>query len=177
MFDLDGFIERCRRAVLEPEPVESVRALLQEVVSDRRSVAAALPATRAELDVLYVGPDVNVMKVVWGPGMEFPPHDHLTWACVGMYGGVERNRLYRLVDDRPTICGGFEIGEGDVGVLDADVIHAVANPRTRQFSAAIHVYGGGFTELPRSNWLGDPPVRAPASIEHTQAVFEQANER
>jgi hypothetical protein len=44
-------------------------------------------------------------------------------------------------------------------------------------TAAIHVYGGDFLTLPRSNWVGDPPTRVPASVEETRAMFEAANGR
>jgi hypothetical protein len=43
--------------------------------------------------------------------------------------------------------------------------------------AAIHVYGGDFPSLPRTNWMGDPPRRRPAGIDATQQMFAAANER
>lgn len=69
-----------------------------------------------------------------------------------------------------------ELTEGEVGVLDHDAIHSVTNPHSRQLSAAIHVYGGDFVNLPRSNWIGDPPTKVPANIEHTKAAFDAAND-
>lgn len=175
MFDLDDFVGRCREAVREPDPVPAVREAVDAALTDRAAIRSALPAERAELEVLYAGADVTVVKVVWAPRMSFPTHDHLTWACIGMYGGAERNRLYHLADDEPVASGGFELVEGGVGTMDAQAVHSVLNPRRHEFAAAIHVYGGGFVELPRSNWLGDPPVRTPASVEYSQQVFAAAN--
>lgn len=175
MFDLDEFIDECKRAVGEPEPWLAVRELLAEALTDRASIVAALPVTRAELVPLHRGPEVTVFKVVWAPGMTFPPHDHLTWACVGLYGGSEANRLYRVDDGHLVETGGLRLDQGSVGVLDETAVHGVANPSTHDHSAAIHVYGGDFARLPRSNWIGDPPRREPASVEVSQAMFERAN--
>ena len=116
------------------------------------------------------------MKVVWAPAMTFPPHDHLTWACNGLYSGVEHNTLFRLEDDSLHPAGELVIGDGEIGILDADAIHAVRNPDPHRLSAAIHVYGGNFPQLPRSNWVGKPPARVPADIEHTKQIFASANQ-
>ena len=177
-FDLDAFIGHCRDAVTgEAEPWLAVREVLEEALSDRAAIAAALPVDRAELVPLYAGEDVTVVKVVWAPRMTFPPHDHLTWACNGLYAGTEHNTLFALDDERLRPTGEFVIEEGGIGVLDADAIHAVRNPDRRALSAAIHVYGGDFPSLPRTNWMGDPPRRRPASIEATRQMFAAANDR
>ncbi len=175
MFDLEEFIADCRRAAAEPEPWTAIRELLSRALADRASVAAALPATRAELTPLHAGPDVTIVKVVWAPRMTFPPHDHQTWACSGIYGGHERNRVHRLVDGSLVDTDGFDLDEGEVGFLDADAIHSVVNPRSQELSAAIHVYGGDFLRLPRTNWIGDPPVAQPADVEVTRAIFDAAD--
>jgi predicted metal-dependent enzyme (double-stranded beta helix superfamily) len=175
-FELDRFIEQCQVAVLESEPWLAVRDVLDEALSNRQAIAAALPVERAELVPLYVGSDVTITKVVWAPGMVFPPHDHLTWACNGLYAGCEHNTLYRWDGDdlRPT--GELLIDDGEIGILDVDAIHSVRNPDTRRVCAAIHVYGGDFPSLPRSNWVGEPPQRVAADIELTKQMFADANE-
>lgn len=175
MFDVDEFIASCRGIAAGFEPWTAARGILERALEDRSAVATALPATRAEIEVLHPGPEVVITKVVWGRGMSFPPHDHLTWACIGIYGGAERNTLYRVEDDGLVVSGGFELHEGDVGVMLDDEIHSVVNPRSTELSAAIHVYGGDFLELPRSNWMGDPPARVPAGIEYSKSLFEAAN--
>ena len=175
MFDLDEFVVRCREAAGEAEPWLAVRELLAEALTDKAAIAAALPATKAELAPIYRGTDVTIIKVVWGPEMTFPPHDHLTWACNGVYGGSEQNTLYRPDGDGLVEFDGFELRDGDIGILDQDAIHSVTNPHSRRLSAAIHVYGGDFIDLPRSNWMGDPAAKVPASIEQSQAIFEAAN--
>ena len=177
-FDLDRFIDGCRAAASrEAEPWLAVRELLEEALRDRRAVEAALPVTEAELAPLYLGPEVAVIKVVWAPRMTFPPHDHLTWACNGMYAGCEHNTLFRLADGELHHTGELLIEEGGIGILADDAIHAVQNPDATKLAAAIHVYGGDFPSLPRSNWIGEPPQRVAASLEQTKQIFAAANDR
>lgn len=176
-FEIDVFVDRCRRAVAdEPEPWLAVEEVFEDVLRDRAAIAATLPVERAELVPLYLGDDIMVAKVVWAPRMTFPPHDHLTWACIGLYAGSEHNSLFELDDDGLHPTGEFLLEDGGIGTLDRDVIHAVQNPDRHALSAAIHVYGGDFPSLPRSNWVGDPPQRRPASIEVTQRIFAGENE-
>jgi predicted metal-dependent enzyme (double-stranded beta helix superfamily) len=175
VFDLDEFITRCRSAAIDADPRGAVREVVAEALSRGSDLLDALPPTRAELELLHAGPDVTIAKVVWGRGMAFPPHNHLTWACTGIYSGCEVNRVYRFAGGRLVESGAFQLDEGQVGLLGDDAIHSVVNPRSDHLSAAIHVYGGDFVHLPRSNWIGEPPTQQPASIEVSQAIFEAAN--
>ena len=61
-------------------------------------------------------------------------------------------------------------------MLGRDVIHAVANP-LRQYTGAIHVYGGDFYAIPRSEW--DPETRAerPYDVHRAMKVFADADAR
>ena len=52
-------------------------------------------------------------------------------------------------------AGGRDLPAGDVLVLGDDVIHSVANTR-REFAMALHVYGGNFFTVERSEWDFDP---------------------
>jgi predicted metal-dependent enzyme (double-stranded beta helix superfamily) len=176
--DLDAFVASCcEAATRESEPWNAVRELLDEALRDRAAVAGALPVTKAELLPIYAGPEVTVVKVVWAPGMTFPPHDHLTWACNGLYSGCEHNTLFELDGETLREVGELRVDDGEIGVLDVDAIHAVRNPDTTRLSAAIHVYGGDFPNLPRSNWVGEPPRRERADIELTKRLFAEANEQ
>ena len=177
-FHVEDFIARCRDAVQgETEPWLAVGDVLDEALRDPDAIIRALPPTRSELVPLYVGPDVTVVKVIWAPEMEFPPHDHLTWACNGLYAGCEQNTLFEPDGAGLRRTGEFFIDNGGIGVLDADSIHSVRNPDARRFSAALHVYGGDFPSLPRSNWIGEPLRRVPADISVTQRLFAEANDR
>ena len=60
--------------------------------------------------------------------------------------------------------------------LGESVIHAVTNPLD-QITAAIHVYGGDFFAVPRSEWDPQTLEERAFDIEHAKRVFEESNQR
>jgi predicted metal-dependent enzyme (double-stranded beta helix superfamily) len=173
MFEVDDFIARCRAASHESEPRLAMKEVLAGAISDP-GLVAALPPTRAEIVPLHVDDELTILKVVWAPGMSVGPHDHRTWAAIGVYTGGEDNAFYRR--DGATIAGsgGRELRPGDVCLLGDDVIHAVTNP-TVEYAAAIHVYRGDFLAMARSEWTGTPLTERPIDHETRAAEFEAAN--
>ena len=115
-----------------------------------------------------------MIKVVWAPGMSLGPHDHRMWAAISIYSGGEDNTFYRRAGTGLTESGGRTLGPRDVCLLGDDVVHSVINPTTK-YAGAIHVYGGDFFTMPRSEWTGEPPTEEPYNVERTLAFFEAAN--
>ncbi len=171
MFDIDEFLSQCTEAVHESEPRLAVRDVLERAMRDPEGIARALPATTAELVPLHVSADLSVLKVVWAPGMRFRPHNHLTWAAIGLYGGQEDNTFYRRADGGLIESGGRELRTGDVALLGDDTIHAVKNPKA-SFTGAIHVYGADITNRPgRSEWDDDTGDEVDYDFDRTRAYF------
>jgi predicted metal-dependent enzyme (double-stranded beta helix superfamily) len=175
MFDIDGFIEECQRAMAETEPRLAIKEVVDRAVSVPGEVERALPPERAEIVPLHVSDDLSILKVVWAPNMRFRPHNHLMWATIGLYGGQEDNTFYRRVGAGLTSSGGRELLTGEAILLGDDTIHAVTNPR-RSYTGAIHVYGGNITARPgRSEWEEPQLQEVPYDFERTRKTFEQAN--
>jgi hypothetical protein len=61
-------------------------------------------------------------------------------------------------------------------VLGSSIIHAVRNSLDR-ITSAIHVYGGDFFAIPRSEWDPETFQEQPYDVEHTKRAFEEANSR
>ena len=177
MFDLDTFIDDCRTAARETQPRLAVKDVLARAIATPRAIDAALPTTKAELTPLYSSDDLTIMKVVWAPGMSIPPHDHLMWAAIGIYGGEEENTYFRRTPDGIVNSGGKHLSTSDATLLGDDTIHAVANPRQHAFTGAIHIYGGDFINKPRSIWDAETMEELPATGKTVQALFEEANAR
>jgi predicted metal-dependent enzyme (double-stranded beta helix superfamily) len=108
--------------------------------------------------------------------MIFKPHDHRTWAVIGIYTGREQNTFFRRADRGIAQHGTKELNAKDVASLGAATIHAVTNP-LEQITGAIHVYGGDFFATPRSEWDSKTLDERPFSMEHTTRAFEEANAR
>ena len=178
-FDLDRFISDCSAAVSESAPTKAVREIVARAVSEPTALQQTLgtPA-RAEIQRLHVSEELTVLNVIWAPGMTLMPHNHNMWAVIGVYGGREDNIFWRRCDNeshgRIEAAGAKSLGPGDVRPLGSEIIHSVTNP-TSKFTGAIHVYGGDFFTLERSEWDPENLEERPYDLEKNLGIFERAN--
>ncbi len=126
---------------------------------------------------IYSSPELSILKVVWAPGMSIPPHDHLMWAAIGIYGGREDNLFYRRSHAGLVTSGGKTLDVSDVTLLGDDTIHSVVNPLQRLYAGAIHIYGGDFMNQTRSMWDAETLEERPADGAASRLLFEEANAR
>lgn len=177
MFDKDRFIEECRAALGEHSPREAVTELLERALARPGEVEKAVGTpTQAGVETLFCSDELTVLNLVWGPEMTLYPHDHRMWAVIGIYGGREDNRFYRRADGMLKTMGTRTLERGDTIPLGDSIIHAVTNPLPR-LTGAIHVYGGDFFGVPRSEFDPDTLEERPYDVEHLKAVFEKSNDR
>lgn len=181
MFNLDQFIADCRAALAEDASPQAVREVVARAVSDPTAVLKGLGAPqRAEAQKLYHSDDLTILNVVWGPHMTIMPHNHEMWAIIGVYTGREDNILWRRLKDeaggRIEAAGAKALVEHDAFPLGRDIIHSVTNPIPR-LTGALHVYGGDFFGVERSEWDPETLLEQPYNIEKNMRLFEQANAR
>ena len=181
MFDLEQFIADCRAALAEDASPRAVREVVARAVSDPAAVLKGLGAPqRAEAQKLYHADDLTILNVVWGPQMTIMPHNHEMWAVIGVYTGREDNILWRRLQDetggRIEAAGAKALMEQDAFPLGRDIIHSVTNPVPR-LTGAIHVYGGDFFGVDRSEWDPETLLEQPYNVEKNMRLFEQANAR
>ncbi len=179
MFDLDRFIADCRAAVAEDPTHRAVRELVARTVAEPNAVLKGLgePA-RAVVDPLYRGDDLTILNVIWGPRMTIMPHNHNMWAVIGVYTGREDNVFWRRLPDSTgpqlEIAGGRAMAVKDAEPLGRDIIHSVTNPLDR-LTGAIHVYGGDFYAMGRSEWCPEFLTERPFDAAKGALLFEQSN--
>jgi predicted metal-dependent enzyme (double-stranded beta helix superfamily) len=103
--------------------------------------------------LLHSEPGLTVLHTVVNPGFVSPPHDHRTWAVIGVYDGQEDNTFYRLIEGNRSIeqIGRRSLKKGEVLTLCSEAIHQIANPLGRKL-IALHVYGKNIFETERSAW-------------------------
>jgi predicted metal-dependent enzyme (double-stranded beta helix superfamily) len=177
MFELERFVADCRAALKESVPQLAIKELIERAVSRPPDVEKALGTPKlAGIDTLYRSPELTILNTVWAPGMFLYPHDHRMWAAIGLYGGREGNAFYRRTAEGLKPAGVKELGSTDTILLGKSAIHAVTNP-LRQFTGAIHVYGGDFFGTPRSEWDPQTLEERAWDIERAKLVFDEANER
>jgi predicted metal-dependent enzyme (double-stranded beta helix superfamily) len=177
MFEIDGLITSCQAALEESRPQLAIREIVERAVSEPGGVERALGTpTRAEIRTLYRSPQLTILNLIWGPRMSLYPHDHRMWAVIGLYGGQEDNVFYRRTGSGLVGAGGKRLEHSDTVLLGETVIHSVENPLD-QLTGAIHVYGGDFFGVPRSEWDPTTLQERPYDVENVKRLFEESNER
>jgi predicted metal-dependent enzyme (double-stranded beta helix superfamily) len=179
MFDLDQFVADCRAALAEDRSLAAVREVVARAVSEPAAVLKALgEPKRAEVQTLYRAADLTVLNLIWGPRMTIMPHDHRMWAVIGIYTGREDNIFWRRVAGRAggriEAAAARALSEREAVPLGRDIIHSVTNPIPR-LTGALHVYGGDFFGVPRSEWDPETLREQCYDVEKLRRLFEEAN--
>jgi predicted metal-dependent enzyme (double-stranded beta helix superfamily) len=179
MFDLDRFIADCRDAVGADPTHKSAREVVAGAVCEPNAVLATLgEPQRAGVTPLYRSDNLTILNVIWGRGMTIMPHDHRMWAVIGVYTGREDNIFWRRLHDsdanRIEAAGAKSLGVRDAEPLGRDIIHSVTNPLTR-LTGAIHVYGGDFYGVIRSEWDPESLLERTYDFALHRRLFEEAN--
>lgn len=175
---LEQLIADCRAARAADPTHKAVREVLARAVSEPARILAALgEPSRAGIQTLYHAPELTILNVVWAPRMTIFPHNHRMWALIGIYTGREDNIFWRrLPGGRIEAAGAQSLCESDAAPLGADIIHSVTNPIAR-LTGAIHVYGGDFFAVERSEWDPETLTEQRYDAAKTLRYFEEENAR
>lgn len=150
---------------------------MQRAFRDPGAVLASLgEPVKPGITPLYKTDELTVLNVVWAPHAVIRPHNHQTWAVIGVYSGREDNIFWKRLKDAPNrieAAGARALSTGDVTPLGPDIIHSVVNP-IDALTGAIHVYGGDFFEIERSEWDPGTLIEAPYDMAKTRALFGEA---
>ena len=179
MFDVGRLVADCRAAHAADRSHKAVREVLASAVSDPGAVLKALgEPTRAGINELFRSDALTIINVVWAPKMMVMPHNHRMWAVIGIYTGREDNVFWRRVPDDPSgrveAAGAKALCVRDAEPLGQNIIHSVTNPIPR-LTGAIHVYGGDFFNIERSEWDPESLREKPYDTARLKRRFEDAN--
>ncbi|WP_444995712.1 hypothetical protein [Aliikangiella sp. IMCC44359] len=175
-FNLENLISACLSKLNNHNQISD---FVEKSIQKPETVIRALgPLNSARIDKLYASDKLTIINVVWAPKMTLGPHNHNTWAVIGVYAGREDNIFWRRSSDESNgkinAAGAKSIGAKEVATLGSDVIHSVTNP-TDCFTGAIHVYGGNFFEIARSEWETNTLTERAYNIEKNHQLFENEN--
>ena len=174
MFDVDNFVGDCVDTLDEPDPRRAIREILERAMADHTQVARRLDHSEGGLNMLFRSPQLTIVNVVWAPHMSIQPHDHRMWAAIGIYAGQEDNAFFRRHNGGLSESGGKDLRTGDAAFLGEKTIHGVSNP-SHHYTGAIHIYGGDFVAMPRSQWNPETWVEEPYSLDGILSQFAAAN--
>jgi predicted metal-dependent enzyme (double-stranded beta helix superfamily) len=155
MFDLDGFVESCRRVARSPHAAKHVLDLMRDAMADPAAVVQAVTPLAPNVGVLdapiFRSAELTVLNVSLRPGMFSIPHDHRIWAVIGIYQGTEANTFFRRSEHGLDVANRRTVEAGKAILLGADVVHAIENPLSLP-TLGLHVYGGDLLGAERSMW-------------------------
>jgi predicted metal-dependent enzyme (double-stranded beta helix superfamily) len=177
MFNLESFVEDCRAAVQDDPTHRAVAEVMRRAFADPAAITAGLGGAPSKDGIvpIYCSDDLTIINVVWKPGMTIMPHNHEMWAVIGVYGEREDNIFWRRLKDSPDgrieAAGAKALSTGDVAPLGDNIIHSVTNPIAK-LSGAIHVYGGAFFEVERSEWDAENLTEQAYDMAKNRALFE-----
>ncbi len=176
-FDKDEFVTECLAAVRSAGGAHhAVKEIVDRTVSNPSAIEAEVGDRTVSpmMTIWHRSDELTALHIVWPPGVDLFAHDHNMWAVIGIYGGREDNQFYRRLEDgRIEPHTGKTITQRDVVMLGSDVVHSVANP-TREWTAALHVYGGEFFTTPRTMWSKDTYEPMPLDIDFIKQTLEAA---
>ena len=181
MFDVERFTAECLEANAEVDAHNAVLELVERTCSDPSAVLEGLgEPTRAGVTRLYHSDDLTILNIVWGPHMTLMPHDHRMWAVIGIYTGREDNIFWRREPGRNDgflrARGARSLGCKDTVPLGKNVIHSVTNPLAR-LTGALHVYGGDFFGVERSEWDPETLTEGRYDVEKNMRLIAESNAR
>ena len=177
MFDLDQFASDCREALRADPSHRFVREVVARAVSDPSGILRTIgEPKRAEMQKLYHSSDLTILNVIWAPRMTLLPHNHRMWAVIGIYTGREDNIFWKRTGKEAKLeaAGAKALCEKDAVPLGADIIHSVTNPIPR-LTGALHVYGGDFFGVARSEWDPETLLEQACDGEKMLRRFDEAN--
>lgn len=178
-FDRDQFVADCLTASKEVASQVAVRHVLTRAISEPAAVLQALgEPKRAEMQKLFQSSQLTILNVVWAPWMTLLPHNHHMWALIGIYTGREDNIYWRRIPGKAggivEAIGAKALCEKEVLPLGHEIIHSVTNPIGR-LTGAIHIYGGDFFAVPRSEWDPETLAEQACDGEKMQRRFDEVN--
>jgi len=178
-FDRDQFVADCLTASKEVASQVAVRHVLNRAISEPAAVLHALgEPKRAEILKLFQSSQLTILNVIWAPWMTLLPHNHHMWALIGIYTGREDNIYWRRVPGKAgglvEATGAKALCEKETLSLGHEIIHSVTNPIPR-LTGAIHVYGGDFFGVPRSEWDSETLLEHLCDGEKMQRCFDEVN--
>ena len=173
-FDPDSFAQSCIDALVEQDPADVIRQLIQRAVTEPRSMELACPVPLDPSDdgIIHRSDAIMVCHAVFPRRFRTGIHNHGVEAIIGVWSGYEDNHLFEETGGRIRSLGPRRVEAGEVLVLGVDAIHDVHTPPTT-WSAALHVYLGDISTVSRSTLASVNDSASPFDGEQQQRHWKE----
>lgn len=138
-------------AAESPNPLERLKTVLRDVTNRFHALGALVHEEDDDEVLLHASRNLTIYHITLSPGLQYPPHNHLMDALIGIYKGGETNFVYSVSDGK---LGAPERRDSTAPALvhlPPQTVHSVANTGSAR-SGALHVYLGDLTRTHRHLW-------------------------
>jgi predicted metal-dependent enzyme (double-stranded beta helix superfamily) len=138
-------------AAASPDPLERIKTVLHEITNRFHALGALLHEEEDDEVLLHASPNLTIYHITLSPGLQYPAHNHLMDAVIGIYKGGETNFVYPQADDKLEEPERRDVTAPALIHLPSETVHSVANTGSER-SGALHVYLGDLTHTDRHMW-------------------------
>jgi len=134
-----------------PDPLERIKTALRDIVNRFHALGALVHEEDDDEVILHASQALTIYHITLSPGLQYPPHNHLMDALIGIYKGSETNFIYPVAADELQAPQRHDAIAPAVVHLPPDAVHSVANTGAQR-SGALHVYLGHLPRARRQLW-------------------------
>jgi predicted metal-dependent enzyme (double-stranded beta helix superfamily) len=139
------------KAAASPYPLEQIKTVLRDYTNRFHALGGLVHEDDDDEVLLHASGTLTIYHITLSPGLQYPAHDHLMDAVIGIYKGGETNFVYPLAGDTLNTPERQDITAPAVVHLPPHTVHSVANTGSAR-SGALHVYLGDLTRTHRHLW-------------------------
>jgi predicted metal-dependent enzyme (double-stranded beta helix superfamily) len=138
-------------AAAGPHPFDEVKAVLNDYTNRFHALGGLVHEEDEDELLLHASAELTIYHITLSPGVQYPPHNHLMDALIGIYWGGETNFIYKLADDQVDEPERQDFAAPALVHMSSNTIHSVANTGSAR-SGALHVYLGDLPGTDRQLW-------------------------
>src|SRR5437773_10353 len=135
-----------------PDPLDRIRTVLRDVTNRFHALGVLVHEEEDDEVLLHASRNLTIYHITLSPGLQYPPHNHLMDALIGIYRGGETNFVYPVAGGKLGVPERRDCTAPALVHLPPDTVHSVANTGSAR-SGALHVYLGDLPKTHRHMWL------------------------
>jgi predicted metal-dependent enzyme (double-stranded beta helix superfamily) len=134
-----------------PDPLARTRAVLGDHTTRLHALGVLAHEEEDDEVLLHASRNLTIYHITLSPGLQYPPHNHLMDALIGIYKGGETNFIYPDAASTLDAPQRQDSTAPTVLHLPPNTVHSVANTCSVR-SGALHVYLGNLPATHRQLW-------------------------
>ena len=138
-------------AAESPYSLERIKKVLRDLTNRFHSWGVLIHEEEDDEVILHASQNLTIYHITLSPGLQYPPHNHLMDALIGIYKGGETNFVYPVAADKLDVPERRDFTAPALVHLPSDTVHSVANTGSAR-SGALHVYLGDLPRIRRQLW-------------------------